>query len=706
VPGQSEVNRLAIAVTEDNPEYVYMVAGSEENSGFYGLYRSTNSGVSFELRSNTPNILTYSEIGQGEGGQSWYDLAIAADHSDADNIFVGGINVWKSENGGLTWDITSHWVYPSDIGYTHADIHSLDFYGNRLYCGSDGGVFQSIDQGDNWTDLSEGLQISQYYRIAVSTSDSSLILTASQDNGTNIFEDGDYLHLLGGDGNAAAIDYNNDNIMYSAYPGGNFQRSINGGASFDAFSDNIDESGAWVTPFEFHPNNPEIIFAAYENVWRYSGGSWTQISDFSISGTLRALGIAPSDGNVIYTASFGTILKTTNGGNNWSNISGGLPDNFITDIEVHPNNPDELWVTMSGYDEAEKVFYSDDGGSSWNNESLNLPNLPVNCINYQLGSNDGLYIGTDVGIYYKDAESLNWTGFSEGLPNVIVNQIVFHYGSSTVYAGTYGRGVWSNDFFDSGAVLPVANFNAEDRLICAGDSISYINQSLNISDSVLWTFDGGTPSQTTEINPTITYSDEGIYNATLVVQNENGSDSLTFENYVEVLNQTGIPSPYQEDFENAQTLNEVQMYVDGEELNTWQLNTEVGLESSGSAWINNHLNTTSSSKHLESAPIDLSQMDTALVSFRVAYAQKPNSDLEILKVYMSNDCGETWNFKKTIPSFEMSETLLAPRCIAAIPRFSLRKSGRNICCRHVGTSSQGIPSARSIPKSLQGRLGR
>lgn len=653
VPNFQLVSRLAITTTSANSDYVYMVASSDADNGFYGLYRSVDAGNSFELMSNTPNILTYSEIGDGSGGQGWYDLAIAAHPENEDEIYVGGINVWQSLDGGENWNIKSHWVYPSSIGYTHADIHSLDFYGDTLYCGSDGGVFRYQDNIDEWLDLSNGLQISQYYRIAVSATNPDLILTASQDNGTNIFnEDGSYIHLLGGDGNAAAIDYTDDEIMYSAYPGGNFQRSTNGGNSFNGFTNGIDESGAWVTPLEFHPENPSILFAAYENVWKNTGGLWTKISDLPTSGTLRSLEIAPSDPDVIYTGGFGYIHRTTNGGDTWANItSSNLPNRVITGIEASPDDPLKVWITFSGYLDGEKVFYSDNGGQNWENISQNLPNVPVNCVSYQLGTNDGIYIGTDIGVYYKSADESTWSFYNEGLPNVIINQIIFQYQAGKVIVGTYGRGVWQNEFFNAGEALPVADFSGSPKLICQGETVSYLNESLNISDSIVWTFEGGTPETSNELNPEITYNQGGLFDAKLWVANANGADSLILEDYVEVISQTGVPAPYSESFEGAENLGEIAWYVENEDGElTWQLNQEEGYLSTQSVWIENFNNLPLNEDFLESTTIDLSQLDTAIVTMRVAYAEKNDQSLERFKVSISNDCGEEWTFKELFTS--------------------------------------------------------
>ena len=359
---------------------------------------------------------------------------------------------------------------------------------------------------------------------------------------------------------------------------------------------------------------------------------------------------------MIYTSTASTIMRTTNGGDNWSNISGGLPNLTITDIEVHPDNPDELWITVSGYNANSKVYHSINGGQNWENLSLNLPNIPVNCVSYQIGSNDGIYIGTDVGVYYKSADNINWSSFNDGLPNVIVNQIVFQYQSNKILLATYGRGVWENDFFDPGSVVPVVNFTSDKQLICLGESVEYLNQSINIDSDILWTFEGGSPSQSTEVSPTVIYNQSGIFSTKLWAANENGSDSLIYENFIQVLDTTGISTPYSEDFEAATSVSETDWFVENEDgLNAWVLNENTGYQSNKSLWLNNFTNLPTNYDYLNSATFDLSQLDSAFITMRVAYAQKPNSSTETFNVYISTDCGESWTFKK---GFQSSSSLI------------------------------------------------
>ena len=114
-------------------------------------------------------------------------------------------------------------------------------------------------------------------------------------------------------------------------------------------------------------------------------------------------------------------------------------------MAVSTNNADRVWVTFSDYNNVHKIYETNDAGTNWTNISgNNLPELPVNCIVYQGGANDDLYIGTDIGVYYKDNTMSEWVPFNEGLPNVIVTELEIHYSEGTISAATYGRGVWES----------------------------------------------------------------------------------------------------------------------------------------------------------------------------------------------------------------------------------------------------------------------
>ena len=452
ISSASSINRMEIAVSNANPNYVYAVTGKSFDASLEGVYLSINSGSTFTRMASSPNILAGASSGNGSGGQSWYDLAIAASHTNAHEVYVGGINVWKSTNAGVNWAIQSHWTYPSSIGYTHADIHALEWYNGKIYCGSDGGIFQSTDNGDNWTNLSSGLQIMQFYQMASTEADTNIMMGGSQDNGCYYRNSsGTWNHILGGDGMNVVIDPTNPNIVYYSWQNGGIHLSYNGGNSGSNISSSPRsvENGAWVTPFVLDPNNSLTLYAGYENVWKTTnrGASWTSISNFSGSNTLRQLAVAPSNSNYIYTCTDDNqIRRTTNGGNTWALVNSGLPNRVITDIEIHPSYPDSVWVSCSGYFINSKVFVSGDAGATWTNLSVNFPNLPVNDLAYDTVSHR-IYAATDIGVYYQHTptSAFVWNDFNSGLPNVIVNELEIQYNSSRIRAATYGRGMWESD---------------------------------------------------------------------------------------------------------------------------------------------------------------------------------------------------------------------------------------------------------------------
>ncbi|MFH1320502.1 MAG: T9SS type A sorting domain-containing protein [Bacteroidota bacterium] len=648
LPPDTDINRAFISVSEAAPDHVYFLCGSSDDASFYGLYRSENTGVTFSLRTNSPNLFCYAEDGSGSGGQSWYDMALAVSPTNPDEVYVGGINVWKSIDGGLSFNINTHWYYPTTYGYVHADIHSLDFFGSNLYCGSDGGIFKTSNNGNTWTDLSKGIEITQFYRIGGSPTNPNLIIGGTQDNGTNLLRLGVWTHVLGADGMEAIIDYSNPDIMYGAIQNGDIYKSTDGGLNFNYIAGNITEGGAWVTPYVIDPFNSSTLYAGYKNVWKTTdgGSNWATISNFNPSYSLRSLAVAPSNPGYLYAATYDTLYKTTDGGASWTFINDGLPSNAITYIAVNPTDPENIWVTLSGFSNGEKVYRTDDAGASWTNISGNLPNLPVNCIVYKEGSDDGIYVGTDVGIYYKDNTLTNWQPFMNNLPNVIVNELEIHYGSGKIRAATYGRGIWESDLYTPVAAPPEAQFVSDNTTICPGDSIQFTDQSLNATPGWIWLFYGGTPTFSTMQNPVVTYYDTGIFYVKLIVYNSYGTDTLIKSNYIEVTYPETSASPITEGFESPGFAPQGWKIDNHDNYNTWEGTTSAGGfgVSFASATIDNfNPNTIGERDALITPAIDLSLSSFAALSFDVAYVPYSTTYSDTLAIFYSTDCGITKN---------------------------------------------------------------
>ncbi len=643
LPPSGDIGRMAIAVTPADPNYIYVLVSNDFDSGFLGLYRSTNGGSSFSLRTNSPNVFGYNTSGSDSGGQSWYDMALAVSPTNKNIVFTGGINVWRSTNGGASLTALTQWNWPTGgYEYVHADIHSLDFYGNTLFCGSDGGVFRSTDNGNNFSDITSGIQHSQFYRLSNSATNAGIIIGGTQDNGSIMLKNGTWTHVTGGDGMECIVDYNNSNIMYSSSQFGNLYKSTNGGNSFNGITGSIGDQGAWVTPYTLDPVNPNTIYLGYSEIWKSTngGGTWNQITNFN-GFDLKSLVIAPSNNNVIYAATDNSIRKSTNAGSTWTNITPGLPNTAITYISVHNTNPNILWVSFSGFNSGHKVYKSTDGGANWINVSGNLPNLPINCVTYEYGSNNGIYVGTDLGVYYKNDDLAQWQSFMDGLPNVMVNELEIHYGSGKIRAATYGRGIWESNLFV--ASPPNAQFYTPDTLICPNNCANFTNTTPFLGTQWTWHFPGGTPSTSTDLNPTVCYPTAGNYGVSLVVYNTTGSDSLYKSNYVNVQAPVaGISLPISETFESTPGVPSGWSVGNIDEGITWEHNSNAGGfgNSASSFFIDNYSSDFEGERdYLITPELDFTGLNGAIMTFDVAHAEWTVAKVDTLSVYYSTDCG-------------------------------------------------------------------
>jgi PKD repeat protein len=553
--------RVEIAVTPHDANYIYAIVANR-NSGLTGIYRSIDGGANFAQlvngNDNNKSFLGYYSDGSGENnGQGSYDLSIAVSPTNKNWVIIGGINSWKSTDGGATWTICNMWTSHSSYNFSgapvaHADKHVHAFRSDgTLFEGNDGGIYLSTDNGVTWVDKSNGLMISQMYRLGVSQTDDNVTLTGLQDNGSKLFYGSSWYDVTGGDGMECIVDYTDLNTQYATYVNGEIYRTTNLWNSVVTISDNINDEikGAWVTPYIIDPNNNSTLYVGYADVWKTTdkGSSFTKISTMNTADLLRSMAIAPSNSQFLYVADFSNIWKTTNGGTTWTDITGSLPvlSNSITYIAVKASDENTLWVTMGGYN-TQRVYESNDGGTTWTNISAGLPNLPVMSIvhNKLSESIDHLYVGTDVGVYFKKGAE-NWQLFSNGLPNVVVTELDIYYDelvpeNSRLRAATFGRGLWESDLSAFEVSPPVADFTVSENYIQQGQTINFFDLSDKGPTAWSWSFPGGNPSSSTEQNPTVTYLNNGKFDVTLTVTNSGGTNSITKTAFIDVY-QTVLP---------------------------------------------------------------------------------------------------------------------------------------------------------------------
>ncbi len=468
VYSDTDARRIELAVSANESNWVYAI-GANSNGGLTAIYKSTNTGDSFSkvyTGGTDKALLGYSCNASGNNtGQGWYDLCINANPNDANIVYIGGVNTWKSEDGGVSWSVITIWTNYSSCSGTvqtvHADQHALEFIPGTsiLFECNDGGVYKTTNGGDNWEFKGSGLSISQLYRMGVSQTVPSEVICGLQDNGTKLVSNNIWNDPKGGDGMECIIDYTNADIQYGTYVHGEIERTTSHWTHWWTnvkISNNIPggNTGAWVTPYIMDPIDHNTLYVGYADVWKTTdkGDSWTKISSMNTNNSkLRSMAIAHSDNQTLYVADPSQIWKTTDGGVTWANITTGLPVGLsnITYIAVKHDDPNTLWVTLGAYNN-QGVYESTDAGASWTNISTGLPQLPIMTIvqNKQNTNETELYVGTDVGVYKKEG-SADWEPFCNQLPNVLVTELEFYYDDVTpantkLRAATYGRGLWES----------------------------------------------------------------------------------------------------------------------------------------------------------------------------------------------------------------------------------------------------------------------
>ncbi|MDB4303318.1 PKD domain-containing protein [Desulfosarcina sp.] len=571
--------RTELAVSAANSAVVYAVT-VQSNGGLDGIYRSTNSGTGYSLIYNgsvaNQNLLGYdcnaAWVTYYEG-QGLYDVFITANPSNANDVYVGGINVWRMDFSATPYTKTLKSMWSGTCGATvnevHADQHCCEFQNSStIFIGNDGGIYKSTDAGLNWTDLSNTLTINQIYRIGQAPQTSNEIITGLQDNGTHLYSGGSWVMngVIGGDGMECLVDPNNTNVQFAELQYGEIYRTSDHWSTKIDVRNNIRTSssgssglaGDWVTPYMLDPNNSSNLFVGYDELWKSTDQGTTStnfskvtVSSYTGAAKMRSLEIAPLNSNYIYVSYAAYYISTTpptyvpaslhrstDGGSTWSNITGTLPvsNGEITYICVKNDDPNTVWVTLGGYNST-AVYQTTNGGTSWTNISTGLPQIPAMSIvqNIKNANQVELYVAMTQGVYVKYGVA-NWISFSSGLPNVFCTELEIYYDNSSpsnskIRIGTYGRGLWESD-------IPGVDFMASNTLPSNSmTSVSFTDLSTNNPTAWSWSFNpptvsfvGGTnPSSQ---NPVVQFNNPGAYSVTLTTTNALGNTLYTKTAYI------------------------------------------------------------------------------------------------------------------------------------------------------------------------------
>lgn len=490
--GITGTGRSLVAVSAANPNYVYVVQAS--GSIFGSLYKSVNSGSSFTTTvtgnaSAGTNYFGYETNGTGTTGQASHDMALCVSPANAEEVHIGGIIAWKSTNGGTSFTATTAWSLPNTVGYNHADIHGIDFVGTNMYSISDGGVYKSINNADDWTDISTGLGIRQFYRLASSPTNGNVFTAGAQDNGSTAKQStGTWVDWLGADGMEGLVSPTNHLNIWGTSQNGQLYKSTNGGNTRTTLASIT--GGGWVTPLAIHPTNETIIFAGGTAVYKSTNGgtSFTNISGTTITNTLVDITVAPSNPNYIYASYSNALYVTTDGGTTWNTYTA---PGTITDICVSPSNPSKIWITISSG--TGRVHLSTNNGATFTNISGTLPTISARTIVVDNSSDEKLYVGMNLGVYSYSNSNPAWLAITDNLPLVAINELDIQYSTSKLRVATYGRGIWETSLSSSACIAPsgfsvtsITNTSATISWLAVAGALNYTLE-YKLSTSSTWT---------------------------------------------------------------------------------------------------------------------------------------------------------------------------------------------------------------------------
>ncbi|GJM07883.1 MAG: hypothetical protein DHS20C11_01590 [Lysobacteraceae bacterium] len=506
---ESGMGRTSMARHYDDPNIVYAVSSSivpgpdfnadgfgDYENGLHAVFRSDDGGRSWAatVRNSDPDklntfLLAYADMAFcsliSPYSAGWYNQAIEVDPHDPDVVWVGGMQLYRSDDGGQSFGLASYWYTDSSVSgsagtYMHADIHTL--YAppgsGDLWIGNDGGVWYSDDPhrpthtnntdvcqpkagGPTYAELNDGYTTTQFYH-GVPYDDGEIYVGGLQDNGTVWTGSGskDWSHILGGDGAVSAVSQDGQDL-FVAYQNAGLGHYGANGFRWITFGLRGNDDFLFITPYILDSFDNTHLYVAGTHMWRSpnKGTTWEQASaqllpgnDFASKAT--AITQAPTmqtrlligNGHGIYRhnqATFGSpayIMTETD----------APREGWVSSLIFDPNDAEIAYATYSTFG-GQHVFKSTDGGLTWasiDGSGKNaLPDIPVHTLAVHPDDPNRLYVGTDLGVFLTFDGGQNWAWEYSGFGTSIVESLQINTASGPsderyLFAFTYGRGAW------------------------------------------------------------------------------------------------------------------------------------------------------------------------------------------------------------------------------------------------------------------------
>ena len=476
-----------------NPPTVYVIG---KNGNDTELWRTVDGGMTWDMRRT---IINY-----------WGPCQVSI--SDPDMVAWGEVDCFVTYNGGTSAHRVNNWYdyYSNPAGMLHADIQGLNCFsdpnspsGEVWYIGTDGGVYESLDQLNTVNNLSlSDLGVSQYYTTLTSLRRPELVVAGSQDQGWQRAELGappigggswaDFDQLISGDyGHASSANGTHD-LVFSPYPGflliyeGEDNPNLIGTPNFPSGSNPL-----WLPPVVADPDDMNRAFlCAKDAIWsckrQGSSWNWSVYSTSTFGGRrLSALRFSPLNSQLAWAATTdGTLWYSTDHAKNWSQsltVGPGSHDFYGTAIWASRLDPNEVWVGGSGYSNS-PVWRSTDGGLSFQPASAGLPPTLIYSLCESPDQTGRMFAGSVTNAWTWDPATATWEDLTlSGAPLTNYWSVESVRETNTVRFGTYGRGIWDYEL-DTPGSFPYGNLlSGANTMVLDSTEIPIIGNSYSMT---------------------------------------------------------------------------------------------------------------------------------------------------------------------------------------------------------------------------------
>jgi uncharacterized repeat protein (TIGR01451 family) len=510
VSGVCSVGRIALAISPSVFSSTLYAGIQDARNGTFGsllgFFKSTDGGKNWFHQISTPNY-----CGNSTGGSCWYNNVVRVHPANPNIVFAGGdccTHLIVSFDGATTWTKIGSELHPDTHTLAFSGDGAKLYVGND---GGAYSTSNTTSLPVSFVQLNNALATIQFYPgNSIDVNNVNNAFGGTQDNSTERYSGTlTWGGVTCGDGGFTAIDPVMPNNVYTTCAGMDIEKSTSGGTAgtWSTVKTGIvsTDRSLFIPPLAIDMSSPlRLYFGTFRIYQTMNGaGSWGPISpDLTSGGTISAISaiaVAPSDSNTVYAGSSdGRVQVTTNAGSGsgatWADRTPGLPLRYVTQIAVDPHVSTTVYATFSGFN-AGHLFESVNGGVNWTNLSGNLPNIPVDDLVVDPLFQNSLYAATDIGVFQSTDGGATWTvqvggpgpARPVGLPSTPVLGLKLHNATRTLRAATHGRSMWDTH-------LPTADLALTKQgpsLIRRGAKITYtmtvVNNGLDAATGVVLT---------------------------------------------------------------------------------------------------------------------------------------------------------------------------------------------------------------------------